>query len=61
MTGVVLAFHGADIEDELEYCILFLSYYMYWMFCYFVFFECYVVRLIVLTIEMLYSTIMKFY
>ena len=25
MTGAVLAFHGADIEDELVYCILFLT------------------------------------
>ena len=54
MTGVVLAFHVADDEDELEYCIL-SSYYMYWMFRCFVFSGCYVVRLVVLTIQMFVS------
>ena len=43
--------HDADIEDELEGCIL--SSYMYWIFRCFVFFERYVVRLDVLTIWML--------
>ena len=51
MTGVVLAFHGVDIEDELEGCIL--SSYMYWIFRCFVFSERYVVRLDVLTMWML--------
>ena len=43
--------HDADIEDELEGCIL-SSYYMYWIFRCFVFSERYVVRLDVLTIHM---------
>ena len=42
--------HDADIEDELEGCIL--SSYMYWIFRCFVFSERYVVRLDVLTIQM---------